>query len=64
MADTTEKAAHSVKSAAHVLDTNERAIYTLIATGELRSFKLGKRRLIPAEEIRSLVARKAKEAAQ
>lgn len=63
MADTAERHAHSVKSAAHVLDTNERAVYTLIARGELRSFKLGKRRLIPDDEIKSLVARKVKEAA-
>jgi excisionase family DNA binding protein len=55
--------AHSVPSAAKRIGTNERAIYTAIASGELRSFKLGKRRLIPDTELQRLVNRKMAEAA-
>ncbi len=40
------------------LGISVRAVYTLIASGELRSIKLGKRRLIPDEECAALVKRK------
>lgn len=55
--------AHSPDSAAKRIGTNTRAIYNLIASGELRSFKLGKRRLIPDAECQRLVQRKLAEAA-
>lgn len=55
---------HSVPSAAKRLGTNPRAIYGLIATGELRSFKLGKHRLIPDTECQRLVNTKLAEAAK
>jgi excisionase family DNA binding protein len=55
--------AHSPESAAVRVGTNARAIYTLIAKGELRSFKLGKRRLIPDTELQRLMQRKLAEAA-
>jgi len=64
--DTTTKQeplAHSPESAARRIGTNTRAIYNLIASGELRSFKLGKRRLIPDAECQRLVAQKLKESA-
>lgn len=66
MADTPtlEPLAHSPESAAKRLGTNTRAVYTLIATGELRSFKIGKRRLITDTECQRLVQRKMAEAAQ
>jgi excisionase family DNA binding protein len=65
MASTTDTVplAHSVPGAARRIGTNERAIYKAIATGELRSFKLGKRRLITEEELQALVQRKLAEAA-
>lgn len=60
---TTEPLAHSPDAAAKRIGTNTRAVYALIASGELRSFKLGKRRLIPDSECLRLVQRKLKEAA-
>lgn len=67
MNDTTtpapEPLAHSPESAARRIGTNTRAVYILIASGELRSFKLGKRRLIPDSECQRLVRRKLTEAA-
>jgi excisionase family DNA binding protein len=55
--------AHSPDSAAYRLGISTRAVYTLIATGELKSFKLGKRRLIPDAECKRIVDRKMTEAA-
>ena len=49
--------AHSPDSAAQRIQVSPRAIYALIAKGELRSFKIGKRRLIPDSELQSLVQR-------
>lgn len=59
----TEPLAHSPESAAKRIGTNTRAIYTLMAAGTLRSFKLGKRRLIPDAELQRLVQQKLSEAA-
>lgn len=59
-----EPLAHSPESAARRLGTNTRAVYTLLAAGELRSIKLGKRRLIPDTELQRLLARKLAEAEQ
>ena len=44
------------------LGISTRQIYTHIATGELRSFKAGKRRLIPETELQQFVARRMAEA--
>jgi excisionase family DNA binding protein len=55
--------AHSPDSAARALDVPVRTIYRLIASGELKSFKIGKRRLIGDPELERLVARKTAEAA-
>lgn len=65
MKDTTpiDPLAHSPDSAAKRIGTNTRAIYALISTGELRSFKLGKRRLIPDTECQRLVQRMLAQAA-
>lgn len=62
-ASTSDPLAHSPESAAKRIGTNTRAVYSLIASGELRSFKLGKRRLIPDAECQRLVQRKMAEAA-
>ena len=53
-----EPLAHSPDSAAQRLGITPRAVYTLIATGELRSYKDGKRRLIPDSECQRHVQRK------
>ena len=59
-----EPLAHSPAGAAKRIGTNERRVYTLIASGELRSFKEGKRRLIPDAECQHYVQRKLAEAAR
>lgn len=59
-----EPLAHSPDRAAQRLGISTRAAYTLIATGELRSFKSGKRRLIPDTELQQYVVRKLAEAQQ
>lgn len=55
--------AHSPDRAAQRIGISTRAIYTAIASGELRSFKIGKRRLITETELQSLVQRKMAQAA-
>ena len=56
--DSIQPLAHSPDRAASRLGISTRAIYTHIATGELKSFKDGKRRLIPESELHSFVQRK------
>jgi excisionase family DNA binding protein len=66
MSDTTtrlEPLAHSPDRAAQRLGISTRAVYTLISTGELRSFKLGKRRLVTDAECERLVERRMAAAA-
>jgi len=58
-----EPLAHSPDRAAQRLGISTRAVYTHIASGELRSFKDGKRRLIPDTELQRFVARRMSEAA-
>lgn len=53
---------HSPDSAAQRIGSSTRGIYDLIAKGELRSFKSGKRRLIPDTELQSYVQRKMAQA--
>ena len=57
-----EPLAHSPDRAGQRLGISTRQIYTHIATGELRSFKAGKRRLIPETELQQFVARRMAEA--
>jgi len=57
-----EPLAHSPDRAAQRIGISTRAIYSAIATGELRSFKIGKRRLITETELQSLVQRKMAQA--
>jgi excisionase family DNA binding protein len=54
--------AHSPDHAAQRVGVSTRAIYTAIASGELRSFKIGKRRLITDEECQRLIQRKMAQA--
>jgi excisionase family DNA binding protein len=58
-----EPLAHSPESAGKRVGIPTRAIYTAIAAGDIRSFKLGKRRLIPDAELQRFVQRKLAEAA-
>ena len=58
-----EPLAHSPDRAAQRLGISTRAVYTAIATGEIRSFKAGKRRLIPDSECVRFIARRMAEAA-
>ena len=53
---------HSPDGAASRIQISPRAVYALIAAGELRSFKSGKRRLIPDSELQAYVARKMAQA--
>lgn len=55
--------AHSPDRAAQRLSISTRAVYTHIATGELKSYKDGKRRLIPDTELQRYVQRRMSEAA-
>ena len=65
MADTPkpEPLAHSPENFAKIIGVSTRAVYQKIATGELRSYKDGKRRLIPHFEGERYVQRKMAEAA-
>jgi excisionase family DNA binding protein len=60
---TDEKSNLSIPETAKDLGVSERQVYKLIATGELRSFKIGRRRLVPRSEKQRLVDRKMAEAA-
>jgi excisionase family DNA binding protein len=50
------------EEAARRLGLSKRAIFDLIAAGELRSFRQGKRRLIPVAELTRWTERKLKAA--
>ncbi len=54
--------AHSPTSAGQRIGKPMRAIYELIANGEIRSYKDGKRRLIPDSELVAYVQRKMEQA--
>ena len=54
--------AHSPDHAVQRIGVSTRAIYAAIACDELRSFKIGKRRLITDSELQSLVLRKLAQA--
>lgn len=56
--------AHSPDRAGPRIGVSTRQVYHLLATGELRSFKAGKRRLIPETELQSFVQRKLAQAAK
>lgn len=58
-----EPLAYSVKDAASVLGVSRSTVYELIASGELRSTKLGSRRLIRREALMSLLDKNEAEAA-
>lgn len=51
----------SVEDAAKIVGYSRSGVYELIASGELKAFKLGRRRLILMTELKSWVERAAKE---
>lgn len=57
-----EPLAVSPEGASARLGISVRAVYTHISTGELRSFKDGKRRLIPVAELQRFIDRRMAEA--
>lgn len=54
-----EQLAVSVDSAARSLGISRRSLFNLIARGEIRSVKIGGRRLIPVAQLHELVERGA-----
>jgi excisionase family DNA binding protein len=48
---------HNIESATARLNVGRSTVFELIASGDLRSVKVGRRRLIPEQAIRDFVAR-------
>lgn len=51
----TARLAYSVDEAAHLLSVGRDSIYELIRTGQLRTFKIGARRLVALRDIEAFV---------
>ena len=51
----------SVEDAARVIGYSRSGVYELIASGDLKAFKLGRRRLILMAELKAWIERAAKE---
>jgi excisionase family DNA binding protein len=51
----------SVEDAARVVGYSRSGVYELIASGDLKAFKLGRRRLILMAELKAWIERAAKE---
>lgn len=51
----------SVEDAARLLNVGRSTAYDLIRSGRLRSFKIGRRRLVPREALEVLIADLAEE---
>ena len=49
--DTSAPLVYSLDRAASMIDLSRRSLYRLIDAGELRTVKLGRRRLVPAAEL-------------
>jgi excisionase family DNA binding protein len=52
---------HTVPEAGGVLRVSRTKVFEMIAAGELRSVKIGRRRLVPADAIEELVERLSQE---
>ena len=52
--DTTRRLAYPIPESAHLLGISPRGVYRLIDAGELRTVTLGRRRLVPADELARL----------
>lgn len=53
--------ATSVESAAHLLGIGVRAAWSLVRTGELKSFRVGKRRLVRVADVEAFAAERVGE---
>lgn len=53
--NTTPRTAYSLDEAARSLGLSRRTLYTLMRDGTLRTVTLGRRRLVPADELERLV---------
>jgi excisionase family DNA binding protein len=54
----------SVEDAAKIVGYSRSGVYELIASGDLKAFKLGRRRLILMTELKAWIERAAKEGAR
>lgn len=54
-----EPLAYSVPDAAKAIGVNQRTVWRLLRTKDMRSFKLGARTLIRADELRAFIDRKS-----
>ena len=54
--DTAARYAYSLDEAARSISLSRRTLYQLIDAGMLRTVKLGRRRLVPREELERLVS--------
>lgn len=54
----------SVEDAARIVGYSRSGVYELIASGHLRAFKLGRRRLILMTELKAWIERAAKDGAR
>jgi excisionase family DNA binding protein len=54
--DSTRPLAYGVAAAASALDVSTRTISKLISSGQLRTTRIGRRRIIPASELQRLLA--------
>lgn len=58
-ADKAASLAYSLDRAAALIDVSRRSLYRLMDSGELRTVKLGGRRLVPAHELERLIGARA-----
>lgn len=49
--ESTERLLHSIEEAAHLLGIGRSTTYALVRGGQLRSVRIGRRRLIPQEAV-------------
>jgi len=54
----------SVEDAARIVGYSRSGVYELIAKGQIKTFKLGRRRLILMSELKAWIERAAKEGAR
>lgn len=63
-ADTSTSLSVSVEEAARLTSHSRSGIYEVIGSGELKAFKLGRRRLILMTELKAWIERVAKDGAR
>ena len=57
------KLAHTIPEACECIGIGRSMFYEMLKRGEIRSFRIGNRRLVTDEELQSLVERKSRESA-